>query len=313
MDKSPSVAFAVTLASISLVGPMALHIFLPLIPAIKTAFGISHGLAQFTFVLGIVVMAVSTLFYGALADRYGRRPVLLSGLSLFLLGSLISAAADSLAVLIVGRVVQAVGAGCGTTLVRAIARDAYGQANLVRAIAYLTMAYTLGPMIAPLAGGLLIDSFGWRTVFLFAFAVGTIVTGGGLFAHPRDVGCARNRCRTKRGARFPGPALEPSLQRVRAADRLSHWRVPGGDERGRGADVGCARPTGGRVRHVSSSLFPIGFFTGSLVASRLSGTVSIERMVLAGSVLLCVAVGFQSARCCWPACCRRWRCSRRAF
>src|SRR6202008_4084632 len=99
-------------------------------------------------------------------------PVLLWGLALFVAGSLVAALAGSIAELMAGRLVQAVGAGCGITLTRAIPRDAYGPASLVKAIAYLTMAYTLGPMLAPPAGGFLIDHLGWRSVFWFALVAG---------------------------------------------------------------------------------------------------------------------------------------------
>ena len=294
MEKTPSVAFAVTLASISLIGPMAIHLFLPVIPAIKAAFGISDAIAQFTFVLGLFGMAASTLIYGALADRYGRRPVLLSGLCLFLLGSLISAAADSLAVLMVGRLVQAIGAGCGTTLVRAIARDAYGQANLVRVIAYLTMAYTLGPMIAPLAGGFLIDAFGWRTVFLLAFAIGAVVSIA-VFLLIYET--------------LPAPTTAASQSVVRDfADLFSHLRFNAFVlQTGFHTGVFFALTSANAVLMaevlmrpaaefgVYFLLFPIGFFTGNLVATRLSRYVSIEMMVLTGSLLLCVAVVLQSS------------------
>ncbi len=153
MSFAPSRTFALALASIALIGPLAVHLFLPVIPAIKVAFGIPEAWAQLTFSTALFGMAFATLFYGALSDRYGRRPVLLSGLFLFLTGSVISALADSIGVLVLGRLVQAVGAGCGMTLVRVIARDAYGPERLVKAIAYLTMFYTLGPMVSPIIGG----------------------------------------------------------------------------------------------------------------------------------------------------------------
>src|ERR1035437_5441165 len=138
MTGSPSRSFALTLASISLIGPLAVHLFLPVIPAIKAAFDLSDTRAQLTFSISLFGMAFATLAYGSLSDRYGRRPVLLSGLFLFLVGSIISAAANSLAVLVAARLVQAIGAGCGPTLVGHIARDAYGSEGRVRAIAYLT-------------------------------------------------------------------------------------------------------------------------------------------------------------------------------
>jgi DHA1 family bicyclomycin/chloramphenicol resistance-like MFS transporter len=121
--------FTLSLASISLIGPLAVHLFMPVIPAVKAALGLSEALAQLTFSIALFSMAFATLVYGSLSDRYGRRPVLLSGLCLFLVGSAISAVADSIGVLVVGRLVQAVGAGCGITLVRAIAQDVYGSAR----------------------------------------------------------------------------------------------------------------------------------------------------------------------------------------
>ena len=121
-------------------------------------------------------MAISTLFYGSLSDRYGRRPVLLSGLVLFLVGSAVSAVAPTPAMLVLGRLVQAIGAGCGLALVRAIARDAYSADKLVKAIAYLTMFGTMGPMVSPFVGGVLTDMFGWRSVFGFALLAGGAIT-----------------------------------------------------------------------------------------------------------------------------------------
>jgi len=78
--------------------------------------------------------------------------------------------------------VQAIGAGCGVTLGRAIAQDVYGRERLVKAIAYLTMFYTIGPMISPIVGGILIDAFGWRSVFGFALALGGVIALGAYFA-----------------------------------------------------------------------------------------------------------------------------------
>ncbi|MBN9008701.1 MAG: MFS transporter, partial [Rhizobiales bacterium] len=184
MGFEPGRIFALALASIGLLTPFAIHLFLPVTPVLKSAFGISDALAQISFSLPLLVMAFANLVYGALADRYGRRPVLLSGLALFLLGSLLGMLADSITTLIVARVVQAIGAGCGTTLVRAIARDAYGPEKLVKVISYLTMFYTLGPMVSPTVAGLLLDHFTWRAVMIFSFASGAIIMLGTYFFVP---------------------------------------------------------------------------------------------------------------------------------
>ena len=141
-----------------------------MIPAVKVALGLSDAHAQLTFSIALFGMAFATLFYGSLSDRYGRRPVLLSGLALFLFGSVISLIAETANALVLGRLIQAIGAGCALTLVRAIARDAYRAEQLVKAIAYLTMFGTLGPMVSPFIGGVLTDTLGWRSVFGFALA-----------------------------------------------------------------------------------------------------------------------------------------------
>ncbi|HEY7247949.1 MAG TPA: MFS transporter, partial [Xanthobacteraceae bacterium] len=171
----PGRAFAVALGLVAFIAPLAVHLFFPVIPAVKAALSLSEAAAQFNFSVALFAMALATLAYGSLSDRYGRRPLLLSGLLLFLVGSAISAVAPTAAALALGRIVQAVGAGCSTTLVRTIARDAYRAEYLVRAIAYLTMFYTLGPMIAPLFGGVLIDTLGWRSVFGFALIAGALI------------------------------------------------------------------------------------------------------------------------------------------
>ena|ERR1044071_9183822 len=107
----PSLAFTLALGLIALITPLAVHVFLPVIPAVKIALGLSDARAQFTFSVALFGMAFATLFYGSLSDRYGRRPVLLSGLVLFLIGSAVSAIAETANALLLGRLVQAIGAG----------------------------------------------------------------------------------------------------------------------------------------------------------------------------------------------------------
>src|SRR6202030_901245 len=135
MTATPGPLFALALASISLIGPLA----------VKAALGLSDALAQLTFSIALFGMAFATLFYGSLSDRYGRRPVLLSGLALFLIGSAVSAAADSIVPLVLGRFLQAIGAGCGITLGRAIAQDVYGRDRLGKAVGHPNMFYTIRP------------------------------------------------------------------------------------------------------------------------------------------------------------------------
>ena len=77
----------------TLIGPLAIHLYLPVVPAIKTAFGVSDAVAEFSFSVTLATMGIATLFYGSLSDRFGRRPVLLSGLALGAQNKLIAARA----------------------------------------------------------------------------------------------------------------------------------------------------------------------------------------------------------------------------
>jgi DHA1 family bicyclomycin/chloramphenicol resistance-like MFS transporter len=293
--RRPSAGFALALALISLIGPLAVHLFIPVIPAVKIALALSEALAQLTFSIALFTMAFATLVYGSLSDRYGRRPVLLSGLCLFLVGSAISALADSVLALVFGRVIQAIGAGCGVTLVRAIAQDVYGRERLVKAIAYLTMAYTIGPMVAPLVGGILVDAFGWRSVFGFALLAGAIVTLCAYLvvfeshppapANPAGRNVLRDYVALFRHLRFTAFVLQSGLctaaflVTATAASSLMKEMLH--------------RPSA--EFGVYFLLYPFGFLTGNFITSRIGTRIATETMVLAGSLLVLATIAAQSS------------------
>ena len=286
--------FALALASISLIGPLAVHLFMPVIPAVKAALGLSEPLAQLTFSIALFSMAFATLVYGSLSDRYGRRPVLLSGLCLFLVGSAVSAAATSIAALVLGRLVQAVGAGCGITLVRAIAQDVYGPSRLVKAIAYLTMAYTIGPMISPMVGGVLIDAFGWRSVFAFALAAGGLITLGAYSAIFES--------RPPSPATRTGGNVLQNYWALLSRPRFTAFVLQSGFCTGSFLVTATAAASLMReTLHRPSAefgfyflLFPLGFLSGSFITSRIGNRAANETMVLAGSLFSLTAVTAQA-------------------
>src|SRR5262249_16512928 len=104
------------LGGLTLLTPVTLHLFFPVIPVLKAELGFAASLTQLTFSMVVLTLAFATLAYGALGDRYGRRPVLLAGLTLFVVGSVLSGLATSFAGLLAGRTIQAAGAACGVTL-----------------------------------------------------------------------------------------------------------------------------------------------------------------------------------------------------
>jgi DHA1 family bicyclomycin/chloramphenicol resistance-like MFS transporter len=282
----PSAAFALAIASVGLATPLAVHIFMPVIPNIRAAFGITDSTAQLSFSISLATMAFATLVYGTLSDRYGRRPLLLTGLVLFVLGSGLCAIANSIEMLIGGRLLQAAGAGCGVALVRAIARDAYGPDKLVKVIAYLTMFYTLGPALAPLFGGILTDIYGWRSVFWVAFVSASAILAGAYFLIPET------RSASDASANAKTPMLRAYVE-LFSNLRFTAFVMQTGMSSAVFFTMASAASTlmkdlldrPAAAFGIWFTLFPLGYFLGNFVASRMSGRVSIETMVVTGSVL----------------------------
>jgi DHA1 family bicyclomycin/chloramphenicol resistance-like MFS transporter len=136
----PSFRFVAVLVAATALGPFAMQVFLPALPAIQEDFAVGAATAQLVFSLSAFAIAVATLFYGPLSDRVGRRPALLGGLVVYLLGSLACTIAPSILTLIFGRIVQAAGGCAGIVLTRAIVRDLYEREQAATMLAYITMA-----------------------------------------------------------------------------------------------------------------------------------------------------------------------------
>ena len=168
--------FLVTLVAATALGPLAMQIFLPSLPLIQSDLGVSAATAQLVLSLSMVAISFSMLVYGPLSDRFGRRPLLILGLALFLVGSLVGALAPDITTLVVGRTIQAVGGAAGLVLTRTIIRDIYGRERAASMIAYVTTAMVIAPMLAPAIGGVINDYFGWRANFAFVGLAGILVT-----------------------------------------------------------------------------------------------------------------------------------------
>jgi DHA1 family bicyclomycin/chloramphenicol resistance-like MFS transporter len=188
---------------------------------------------------------------------------------------------------------QAIGAACGVTLVRAIASDVYGPGQLAKAIAYLTMFYTIGPMISPMVGGLLIDALGWRSVFGFALVTGSLILVGAFTAIPET-----------RSAQRPAQAsFLRGYCELLSSIRFSPFVLQTGFATG--TFLTMATAASGFMKELLGRpsfefglyflLFPVGFLFGSFIATRLSGRVANEIMVMAGATLSLATVAVQSA------------------
>jgi MFS transporter, DHA1 family, multidrug resistance protein len=159
---------------ISMIGPLALNILMPSMPGLAAALDASRGEVQLTLSLFLASQAVSQLFIGGLADRFGRRPVLLGSLALYILACLAASFAASVSLLILARIIQAAGSTAGLALSRTIVRDLAPRDAAASMIGYVTMGMVIAPLLAPAIGGFIDDHFGWRMIFIFSLALGLI-------------------------------------------------------------------------------------------------------------------------------------------
>lgn len=166
--------FLLMLIAVAAVSPLGINLYLPSMPGMVAALGVDYAAVQFTLSIYLAAVALGQLVIGPISDRYGRRPVLLGGLVMFVLGSLVCMLAPNAGVLNLGRVIQALGGCAGITLSRAIVRDMYDRTQAASMIAYVTMGMAVAPMIAPTIGGVLEAMQGWRASFGFLALFGLL-------------------------------------------------------------------------------------------------------------------------------------------
>ncbi|MGF6754336.1 multidrug effflux MFS transporter [Paraburkholderia sp. GAS42] len=163
------------LVCITLSGTFPLHVFVPALPSAARDLHASAAGIGLTITLYIIGLSAGQLVYGPLSDRYGRRPVLLAGLTLFAIASVAAACAPSLAWLELARVTQALGGCSGLVLGRAIARDSSGSTTLIRRLATLSIAMAIATAVAPVIGAQFVAHLGWRWIFITMSAANALV------------------------------------------------------------------------------------------------------------------------------------------
>ena len=173
--KPELIKMALMLGLLSCVGPFAIDMYLPAMPAMAEDYGVPTAMSQYTLVSFFIAFGVCQLFYGPAADIFGRKPPLYFGLVIFLLASIGCALAPTIEWLIALRFVQGVGAASVMSIPRAIIRDRYTGTEATRLMTTVMLVISISPMLAPLVGSLLMAPFGWPSVF-YAVAIATVAS-----------------------------------------------------------------------------------------------------------------------------------------
>jgi DHA1 family bicyclomycin/chloramphenicol resistance-like MFS transporter len=166
--------FVAFVAACMALSAMAIDIMLPALPLLHADFGLTDpNQAQTVITAFFVGIGVSQLFYGPLADRFGRKPILITGLILFILAGILTTIADSFATLLAARVLQGVGAGAPRVMAVSMVRDCYAGARMAKVMSLAIMIFMIVPVLAPSLGQLvLMVTPNWQWVF------GTLVVAG---------------------------------------------------------------------------------------------------------------------------------------
>ncbi|QHM72937.1 multidrug efflux MFS transporter EmrD [Mixta intestinalis] len=159
------------------VGQMAQTIYVPAMSIIAESFNVRDGVMQRVMAAYLMTYGGSQLFYGPLSDSIGRRPVILMGMCVFMVGALGALLSPSINWLVVASAVQGLGTGVGGVMARTMPRDLYSGSALRRANSLLNMGILFSPLVAPMIGALLTQMFGWHACFVFMLLLCLLVTG----------------------------------------------------------------------------------------------------------------------------------------
>jgi MFS transporter, DHA1 family, multidrug resistance protein len=287
--RGPRWTLAALLACLTMLGPFAVDTYLPAFTGIARSIDATPVQMQQTLSGYLFGFAAMSLFHGALADSFGRRPVVLWGVGLFALASVGCALSLSIGMLVFFRTLQGLAAGAGMIVSRALVRDMFPPADAQRVMSQVTIFFGIAPVIAPLVGGWLFVHAGWRAVFWFLAFVGALLWGGVWRFLPESLHISQ-------------------VQRFDARNLMAGYRQMAADPRFMALVLASGVPFNGMFLYVLAAptflgrhlgLGPTQFFwffvatiggimAGAWVSGRLAGRIVPRRQVRHGFVIMLV-------------------------
>lgn len=167
---------ALLLATLSMVSPLSIDTFFPSFPAIAEHYGLTDWQVQQVITAYMIPFSCFTLVHGPLSDALGRRPVVIGGMLVYTAASVGCVFAPTFGTLLFARAAQGMAAGIGPTVARAVVRDLYDGPNAQRLMGAMMMIFSVAPAAAPIIGGWIHVTLGWRSVFGFMVMLGVILT-----------------------------------------------------------------------------------------------------------------------------------------
>ena len=268
---------------LAMVSPIALNILLPAMPDMANALDLPINAVQLSLTLYLLALAIGQLLLGPLADRFGRRPVLLAGIAIHMIGCLVAANANDLTWLLLGRVLQALGGCTGMALARTIMLDRHNREVAAGKIAYITLSIGLSQAIAPTLGGYMNLLWGWQSLFYFSMILGSLSWLIVVFKLPetgtqKDLHLNRVLLHYAEVIKSPG-YLGYALSTALVASGFYLF-------------IGSAPYLVADKLHGSSADYgnwflwvSIGFMAGSFIAAKISKNQGTQRMILGGHLL----------------------------
>lgn len=162
-------------AALSAIAPLSIDMYLPAFPRLAADLGVDIGSVQLTLGAYLVGLALGQAFYGPISDRFGRKPPLYVGLVLYVVAAVGCALASDVHTLMGWRIVQAIGGCAGMVMARAVVRDKLTAHESARAFSSLMLVMGLAPILAPIIGGAIVTTLGWRAIFWLLAGCGLLI------------------------------------------------------------------------------------------------------------------------------------------